>query len=134
MGTLDPHGAIDDATGDVLALYLMPNECMEEHYEIARQVIMNQGRALSFYCDKHTIFISPKEGKLTIEEQLAGKTVNLTQFGRTMGEPGIIMANSPQAKGPVERLWGMLQSRLPVELKMRDITTFIHPAAYEPKI
>lgn len=132
LGTLDLHGAIDDATGDVLALYLMPNECMEGHYEIARQVITNQGRPLSFYCDKHTIFVSPKDGKLTIEEQLAGKTVNLTQFGRAMEELGIniIKANSPQAKGRVERLWGTLQSRLPVELKMRGITTIEEANAF----
>ena len=49
--------------------------------------------------------------------------MNLTQFGRSMNELGIdlIFAGTPQAKGRIERLWDTLQSRLPVELAMRNI-------------
>ena len=35
----------------------------------------------------------------------------------------IIKAYSPQAKGRIERLWGTLQARLPVEFKIHGITT-----------
>ena len=121
----DLHGAIDDATGEILALYFTPNECMEGYFEIVRQIVLNHGIPTSLYCDRHTIFISPKEGKLSVKEQLEGKTVNLTQFGRAMDELGvnIIPAYSPQAKGRIERLWGTLQSRLPVEFKIRDISS-----------
>jgi transposase len=35
----DLHGAIDDATGEILALYFTPNECMEGYFEIVRQVV-----------------------------------------------------------------------------------------------
>ena len=123
--SFDLHGAIDDATGEILALYFTPNECMEGYFEIVRQIVTNHGIPTSLYCDRHTIFISPNDGKLSIEDQLEGKTVNLTQFGRAMEELGIniIKAGSPQAKGRIERLWGTLQSRLPVEFKIRDITT-----------
>lgn len=71
---------------------------------------------MSLYCDLHTIFVSPNDSKLSIEDQLKGKTVNLTQFGRAMEELGItiIKANSPQAKGRIEKLW----DRLPVEFKI----------------
>jgi hypothetical protein len=71
--------------------------------------------------------ISPNNGKLSIEEQLAGKTVNLTQFGRAMEELGIniIKAGSPQAKGRIEKLWDTLQDRLKAELKIMDSFTFI---------
>ena len=121
----DLHGAIDDATGEILALYFTPNECMEGYFEIVRQVVTNHGIPTSLYCDRHTIFVSPNDGKLSIEEQLDGKVVNLTQFGRAMEELGIniIKASSPQAKGRIERLWGTLQSRLPVEFKIHGITT-----------
>lgn len=121
----DLHGAIDDATGEILALYFTSNECMEGYFEIVRQIINNHGIPTSLYCDRHTIFISPNDGKLSMEDQLAGKTVNLTQFGRAMDELGINItkAYSPQAKGRIERLWGTLQSRLPVEFKIRDIST-----------
>ena len=123
--SFDLHGAIDDATGDILALYFTPNECMEGYFEVTRQVVTNHGLPISFYCDRHTIFISPNDGKLSIEDQLEGKIVNLTQFGRAMEELGIniIKAYSPQAKGRIERLWGTLQSRLPVEFKIRGITS-----------
>jgi transposase len=123
--SFDLHGAIDDATGEILALYFIPNECMEGYFEIVRQIVENHGIPTSLYCDRHTIFISPNDGKLSTEDQLAGKTVNLTQFGRAMDELGIniIKAYSPQAKGRIERLWGTLQSRLPVEFKIRGIKT-----------
>ena len=119
------HGAIDDATGEILALYFTPNECMEGYFEIVRQIISKHGIPISLYSDSHTIFVSPNKGKLSVEDQLAGKTVNLTQFGRAMDELGIniIIASSPQAKGRIERLWETLQSRLPVEFKIHGITT-----------
>jgi hypothetical protein len=125
------HGAIDDATGEILALFFTPNECMEGYFEIIRQIVKNYGIPMSLYCDRHTIFVSPNDGKLSIEDQLKGKTVNLTQFGRAMEELGItiIKANSPQAKGRIEKLWDTLQSRLPVEFKIRGIDTM---EAYMP--
>lgn len=100
----DLHGAIDDATGEILALYFTPNECMEGYFEIVRQMVTTHGIPTSLYCDRHTIFVSPNDGKLSIEDQLAGKNVNLTQFSRAMEELGIniIKAHSPQAKGQIE--------------------------------
>ena len=123
--SFDLHGAIDDATGEILALFFTPNECMEGYFEIMRQIIVNHGIPTSLYCDRHTIFVSPNEDKLSIEDQLDGKVANLTQFGRAMQELGIniIKAYSAQAKGRVERLWGTLQSRLPVEFKIHNITS-----------
>jgi hypothetical protein len=119
------HGAIDDATGEILALFLAPTECLEGYFEIMRQIITNYGLPTSIYCDRHTIFVSPKDGKLTIEQEINGERVNLTQFGRAVEELGIniIKAKSAQAKGRIERLWETLQSRLPVEFKIYGITT-----------
>lgn len=119
------HGAIDDATGEILALFFAHTECLEGYFEIMRQVVNNHGIPISIYCDRHTIFVSPKDGKLTIEQELNGETVNLTQFGRAMEELGvtIIKAKSAQAKGRIERLWETLQSRLPIEFKINGITS-----------
>jgi transposase len=117
------HGSIDDATGKVFGLFMTENECLQGYFEVTRQMVNNHGIAVSFYSDQHAIFVSPLKGKLSIEEQLQGKVVNDTQFGRAMRELGInmIYANSPQAKGRIERLWETLQSRLPVELKIAGI-------------
>ena len=62
---------------------------------------------------------------MTEEEELEGKTIALTQFGKALDTLGIqpIRALSPQAKGRVERLWGTLQKRLPVDLRIGGIHT-----------
>ena len=119
------HGAIDDATGDLVGLYMTRNECLFGYFEMMRQCCLDFGVPQSIYSDRHTIFLSPKADKLSVEEMIGDKTVNLTQFGRAMHELGVdmIYAHSPQAKGRVERLWRTLQSRLPVEFKKRGITT-----------
>ena len=119
------HGAIDDATGEIVGLYMCRNECRLGYFEVMRQCVLNRGAPLSLYSDCHTIFRSPKEGKLTTEDLLQGKEANLTQFGRAVDELGtdIIFAKSPQAKGRVERMWETLQSRLPVEFALDGITT-----------
>lgn len=119
------HGAIDDATGKILGLFMTKNECLQGYFEVTRQFILANGIPVYIYADRHTIFLSQKRSKLSIEEQLAGKTIPDTQFGRALKELDvtIIPARSPQAKGRVERLWSTLQSRLPVEFKINGITT-----------
>jgi len=119
------HGAVDDATGEILALFFAPNECLDGYFHVMRTVISNYGIPLSVYADRHTIFRSPKTAKLSLEDELNGKMTNTTQFGRAMAELGItlLFAKTPQAKGRIERLWETLQSRLPVELNLAGITT-----------
>jgi transposase len=119
------HGAIDDATGKITALYMCKNECLQGYFEVMRTVIHQNGIPASIYADRHAIFLSPKDGKLTIDEQLEGVQINDTQFGRALKQLGItlIKARSAQAKGRIERLWETLQSRLPVEFALENITT-----------
>jgi transposase len=119
------HGAIDDATGDVTGLYMVKHECLDGYFGVFEQMIKNFGIPGSMYADRHTIFASPKASKLTIEDELAGKTANDTQLGRAMRELGItlIWARSPQAKGRIERLWATLQDRLVIEFRINRITT-----------
>ena len=117
------HGAIDDASGDITGLYLCKEECMKGYFEIVRQMIKEFGIPVSIYNDKHTILVSPKKGKLSIEDQLDGKTEPYTQFSAAMEELGVNMipAGSPQAKGRIERLWGTLQDRLAQEFALNEI-------------
>ena len=119
------HGAIDDATGNIFGLYMCKNECLHGYLEMMRDGITTVGVPQTLYSDKHTIFRSPKTGKLTVEEIINGKQVNLTQFGRAMNELGIdiIYADSAQAKGRVERMWNTLQDRLPVEFRRKGISS-----------
>ncbi len=119
---LNLHGAIDDASSNILGLYLCKEECLEGYFEVARQMVKGPGIPISTYSDRHTIFFSPKD-KLTIEDQLEGKTEPYTQFSAAMSELGVgmIPAGSAQAKGRIERLWGTLQDRLVQEFILNGI-------------
>lgn len=118
------HAAIDDATGIVVGAVFRPNECREGYSMTMQQGITKYGIPLGLYSDRHTIFRSPNE-KLTIEQELAGESKPLTNFGKAMAELGIehIKAVTPQAKGRVERLWVTLQDRLVIELRLLGIST-----------
>lgn len=116
------HGAIDDATGQITGLYLCKNECLYGYFQMLRRTIENFGCPVSLYADRHTIFQSPLVEKARFDSSVK---VNDTQFGRALKELFIelIPARSAQAKGRIERLWDTLQSRLPVEFAIRNITT-----------
>ena len=127
------HGSKDDATGTVTGLYMCENECMEGYMQIMRQTIRNHGVPHSLYADGLSLFFSTKEP--TLEEQLAGKMVNKTQFGTMMETLGVHMihARSSQAKGRIERQWGTEQGRLETEFAIRGITTPEQANAFFPE-
>jgi len=115
--------AVDDATGEILSAIFRKSEDLEGYFLLMEDIINEHGVPLSIYHDKHTIFRSPKGEKLSIEEELLGTEKPLTQFGRAMKELGIIQvfADTPQAKGRVERCFETLQDRLVQELKLEGI-------------
>jgi len=128
------HGAIDDAKGNITGLYFSPNECLNGYFEVKRQTLLEYGLPISIYVDRHTIFKAPSNAKLTIYDELEGKTFAYTQFSRAMKDLsiGIIYAYSPQAKGRIERLWGTLQDRLTLELRLAGIKSIKEANAFLP--
>jgi transposase len=119
------HVLIDDATGRLVGLYITENECLDGYFEVTRQMLQKYGTPEAFYVDGLSIFFGTKQEELTIEEQLKGIEEKETQFGKICSELGVdlIHALSPQAKGRVERVNQTLQSRLPVEFAIRNITS-----------
>lgn len=117
------HGAIDDATGTVLALYFRPTEDLHGYVTLLRQLVTTYGLPLALYGDRLNVFVRT-DPRWTLEEQLRG-TQDPTHFGRILRELGIgfIPAGSPQAKGRIERLWQTLQDRLVSELRLRGVAT-----------
>jgi transposase len=111
-------GMQDDATGKILAAQFFPSETTFGYLCLLRQLLRRYGVPLAFYGDHSGIFVR-NDDIWSIEEQLAGKR-QPTQFGRALQQLGVsfIAANSPQAKGRVERLWGVLQDRLASELRL----------------
>ena len=111
-------GLQDDATGKILAAQFFSSETTFGYLCLLRQLLRRYGVPLAFYGDHSGIFVR-NDDAWTVEEQLAGKR-QPTQFGRALEQLGVtfIAANSPQAKGRVERLWGVLQDRLTSELRL----------------
>jgi transposase len=109
-------GYIDDATGEVFARFYAYEGTMPAMKSF-KGYIRKYGLPLSVYLDKHSTYKSNK--KLSIEEELSN-TVTLSQFGRALGELGVnlIYADSPQAKGRVERLFRTFQDRLIKEMRL----------------
>lgn len=106
------HLAIDDATGEALCGWFMPTECLEGYVHMLEILVTKYGIPENFYSDKHTILINPKDGELT-------------QFGQMCEDLGInmIAANTPQAKGKVEKWNNTIQNRLINDIKRYNINS-----------
>ena len=124
-------GAVDDATGKIIALVFRPTEDQAGYILLLRAIAQTHGLPMAIYHDRHTILRSPKQP--TLEEELAGQRP-MSQVQRLLAELGIesIPAYSPQAKGRVERLWGTLQDRLVKEMALAGITTLEAANAFLP--
>lgn len=122
------HGAIDDATDRVVGLYFRPTEDAVGYFTVLGQVAHRYGLPLSVYVDA---FFTHKDRPDSLSAQLRGER-ELTQLERALNELGIelIRAYSAQAKGRIERLWGTLQDRLVVELKLARIRTLDQANAF----
>ena len=110
---------VDDATGTALLLF------SEEETTFAAMLLMEAwvklyGVPVSLYVDRKNVYVTDREQ--TKEEQLSAMPP-LTQFGRACHRLGvrIIEANSPQAKGRVERKHAVCQDRLIKEMRLEGI-------------
>jgi len=119
---------IDDATGQLLELWFVPDETFFAYCEASRHYFERYGKPVAFYSDKHGIF-------RVNQEQTTGLGSGLTQFGRAMQDLDIqiICASSPQAKGRVERANQTLQDRLVKELRLLGVSDIDSANAYLPE-
>jgi hypothetical protein len=110
---------VDDATNRMDCRFF-EEETTRASYEVLAGWIKKHGLPGSLYVDRDSIYRC--EGVASIAEQLAGNAPQ-TQFGRAREQLGIklILANSPQAKGRVERMNGTLQDRLVKEMRLAGI-------------
>jgi transposase len=104
--------AIDDATGKAPFALFREREDTLGYFELLKAVIERCGIPLGVYTDRHSIF--------RVERGPHKENLPCTQFGRALRELGIthIRANSPEAKGRVERANGTFQDRLVSELRL----------------
>jgi transposase len=111
---------VDDATNKTGARFF-EEETTRASFETFDGWVEEHGVPCSVYVDRDSIYRC--ERTATVAEQVAGQEPQ-TQFGRAMGLLGVelILANSPQAKGRVERRNGLLQDRLVKALRLRGIS------------
>lgn len=104
-------GAIDDATGELLAAHFCPRESSAAYLRLLRDSVRAHGVPAAWYSDRHSCFTRNDKEPWTLAEQLANRP---TQVARALAQLGVqlILARSPQAKGRIERCWGTLQDRL----------------------
>ena len=114
-------GYIDDATGIPFGRFYT-SEGTNPAMDSLKRYIERYGIPQSIYLDNHTTYKSPK--KQSIEDELANE-IALSQFQRAAKELDIdvIHADSPQAKGRVERLFRTFQDRLIKDLRLEGIKT-----------
>jgi hypothetical protein len=107
--------AIDDATNRLEAGFY-PAETVDSYMEVTQRWLRKHGRPVAFYTDRDSVF----------QWQSKGRAVEgLTQFGRALADLSIelILAYSPQAKGRIERFFGLAQDRWVKELRLAEVTT-----------
>ena len=110
---------VDDATNRLRARFF-EQETTRASYEVFAGWVARHGLPGGLYVDRDSIYRC--EGAPSVADQLAGREPQ-TQFGRAMAQLGVelILANSPQAKGRVERMNGVLQDRLVKALRLAGI-------------
>ena len=116
---------IDDATGKLLHLRFCQAETTFDYMLSTRAYIEQYGKPVAFYSDKHSVFRV---------NQKSSQNSQITQFGRILNELNIdiIFANSPQAKGRVERANRTLQDRLIKEMRLGNISSIEEANAWLP--
>ncbi len=109
---------IDDATGKITKATFAANEGVHAVFTFWKEYVEEWGKALFIYLDKFSTY--------KINHRAAVDNSDfMTQFERAMQDLNIylISANSPQAKGRIERLFGTLQDRLVKEMRLAQINT-----------
>lgn len=113
------HIAVDDATCTLVGAWFDAQEALNGYYHVLHQILNQYGIPYQFFTDNRTVF----EYKLKNDSNVEKDT--FTQFGYACKQLGIDIRTSsvPQSKGGVERMNGTLQSRLPVELRLKGISS-----------
>lgn len=117
---------VDDATSEILAGEFEPEESFFAYGSLCKRYFREQGLPKALYSDRFSVFRDNHKGPKVDEP--------VTQFQRALSVLGIdlICANSPQAKGRVERANQTLQDRLVKEMRLRGINTYEEANAYLP--
>ncbi len=107
--------AVDDATSQLVGARFVTNENLNDIFAFWRDYLLNKGKPKAVYTDKlmayHNNFVAEQRDDRLTQFQRAMKGLNVE----------LIAANSPQAKGRVERVFDTLQDRMIKEMRLEGI-------------
>jgi len=117
---------VDDATSRLMQLRFVASESAFDYFRATRAYLEEHGKPVAFYSDRHGIF------RVNSKDAIGGD--GITQFGRALLALNIdiICANSPQAKGRIERAFATLQDRMVKELRLAGISSISAATAWLP--
>jgi transposase len=118
---------VDDATSEVLAAEFVEQESFFAYASLCKSYFRATGTPVAFYSDKFSVFRANSSRSIQKEA--------ITQFNRALSSLGIelICANSPQAKGRVERANQTFQDRLVKEMRLLNIDNYQDANAFLPE-
>lgn len=113
------HIAVDDASGKIVGAFFDEQETLNGYYHVLYQILNDYGIPYQFLTDRRTVFEYKKKNETAVEKD------TFTQFGYACKQLGIDIRTSSvaQTKGRVERMFETLQSRLPVELRLANVSS-----------
>ncbi|MGK6324655.1 ISNCY family transposase [Sphingomonas sp. DT-51] len=116
---------IDDATSELMHVEMVESESTFSYMRATRTYLERHGKPVAFYTDKHSAFRN---------NTASAKGDGMTHLGRALDRLNIelICANSPQAKGRVERVNATLQDRLVKAMRLHRISTIDQANAFLP--
>lgn len=124
---------IDDATSELIARFAQ-HDSTEENLRLLWSYLERNGRPVSFYTDKASLFQTAPKVRRDQQAVPADEPARLppTQIGRALQELGIVWigAHSPQAKGRIERSFQTAQDRLVKGLRVADAATLEQANVY----
>jgi hypothetical protein len=125
-GTCTLLAFVDDATSRLMQMRFVASESAFDYFRTIRAYLQAYGKPVALYSDKHGIF------RVNAKDAVGGDRI--TQFGRALMALNIdiICANSPQAKGRIERAFGTLQDRMVKELRLAGVSTIAAANAWLP--
>jgi transposase-like protein len=118
---------VDDATSALMELLFCESESAFSYFAAMRSYLEQHGKPVALYSDKAGVF--------RVNKKEAHGGTGITQFGRALGSLNIdiVCANTPAAKGRVERAHLTLQDRLVKELRLRGISDIEAANAFAPE-
>jgi len=117
---------VDDATNRLMMARFVPRETGVACRQLIVDYLRTHGRPVALYTDKAGQFGKETRAftpRTPLEERDAKATDSIIRRGLEALNIRLILANSPQAKGRVERDFGTSQDRLVKELRVAGIST-----------